>query len=42
MLAFLDFTVANFITDYFLLKIKFLAKCEREFTTKFTIARNGF
>ncbi len=29
--------VANFGTDYFLLKIKFLAKCKREFTTKFAI-----
>jgi len=25
--------VANFRTDYFLIKIKFLAKCKREFTT---------
>ena len=32
--------VANFGTDYFLLKIKFLAKREREFTTKFAIAPN--
>ena len=29
--------VASFGTDYFLLKIKFLAKCKREFTTKFAI-----
>ena len=29
--------VANFGTDYFLSKIKFLAKCKREFTTKFAI-----
>ncbi len=29
--------VANFGTTYFLLKIKFLAKCKREFTTKFAI-----
>jgi hypothetical protein len=29
--------VANFVTDYFPLKIKFLAKCKREFTTKFAI-----
>ena len=33
--------VANFGTDYFLLKIKILAKRERELTTKFAIARNG-
>ena len=33
-------SVANFGTDYFLLKIKFLAKREREFTTKFAIAPN--
>ncbi len=33
--------VANFGTDYFLSKIKFLAKCKREFTTKFAIAQNG-
>ena len=33
--------VANFGTLYFLLKIKFLAKSKREFTTKFAIARNG-
>ena len=33
--------VANFGTDYFLLNYKFLAKREREFTTKFAIARNG-
>ena len=32
--------VANFGTDYFLLKIIFLAKREREFTTKFAIAPN--
>jgi hypothetical protein len=31
-------SVANFGTDYFLLKIIFLAKREREFTTKFAIA----
>jgi hypothetical protein len=31
--------VANFGTNYFLLKIKILAK--RELTTKFAIARNG-
>ena len=30
----------HFGTDYFLLKIKFLAKREREFTTKFAIAPN--
>ena len=29
--------VANFGTDYFLSKIKFLAKSKREFTTKFAI-----
>ncbi len=29
--------VANFGTDYFLSKIKFLAKRKREFTTKFAI-----
>ena len=28
-------------TDYFLLKIKFLAKCKREFTTKFAIVQNA-
>jgi hypothetical protein len=33
-------TVANFVTDYFLLKIIFLAKREREVTTKFAIACN--
>ena len=33
-------SVANFGTAYFLLKIKFLAKREREFTTKFAIAPN--
>jgi hypothetical protein len=33
--------VANFGTNYFLLKIKILAKRERELTTKFAIARNG-
>jgi hypothetical protein len=33
--------VASFGTDYFLLKIIFLAKCEREFTTKFAIAPNA-
>ena len=33
--------VANFGTDYFLLKIKFLAKCKREFTTKFAILPNA-
>ena len=32
--------VANFGTDYFLLKIKFLAKRKREFTEKFAIAPN--
>ena len=32
--------VANFGTDYFLLKLIFLAKREREFTTKFAIAPN--
>ena len=32
--------VASFGTDYFLLKIIFLAKSEREFTTKFAIAPN--
>lgn len=30
-------TVANYGTDYFLLKIKFLAKCKHKFTTKFAI-----
>ncbi len=34
-------SVANFGTDYFLLKIKILAKRERALTTKFAIARNG-
>ena len=34
-------SVANFGTNYFLLKIKILAKRERELTTKFAIARNG-
>ena len=29
--------VTTFGTDYFLLKIKFLAKCKRVFTTKFAI-----
>ena len=33
--------VANFVTDYFPLKIKFLAKRNREFTTKFAILPNG-
>ena len=33
--------VANFGTDYFLLKIKFLAKYKREFTTKFAILPNA-
>jgi len=33
--------VANFVTTYFLLKIKIPAKCERELKTKFVIARNG-
>jgi hypothetical protein len=33
--------VANFGTDYFLSKIKFLAKCKREFTTKFAILPNA-
>ena len=33
--------VANFVTDYFPLKIKFLAKCKREFTTKFAILPNA-
>lgn len=33
--------VANFGTNYFLLKIKFLAKDEREFTTKFAILPNA-
>jgi len=33
--------VASDGTAYLLLKIKILAKREREFTTKFAIARNG-
>jgi hypothetical protein len=33
--------VANFGTDYFLLKIKFLAKNKREFTSKFAILPNA-
>jgi hypothetical protein len=33
--------VAKFGTDYLLLKIKFLAKCKREFTTKFAILPNA-
>ena len=33
--------VANFGIDYFLSKIKFLAKCKRVFTTKFAILPNG-
>ena len=33
--------VASFGTDYFLLKIKFLAKSKREFTTKFAILPNA-
>jgi hypothetical protein len=33
--------VANFVTDYFLLRIIFLAKRKREFTTKFAILPNG-
>jgi hypothetical protein len=33
--------VAKFGTDYFLLKIIFLAKRKREFTTKFAILPNG-
>jgi hypothetical protein len=32
--------VASFGTDYFLSKIKILAKRKREFTTKFAIAPN--
>jgi hypothetical protein len=32
--------VASFGTDYFLLKIIFLAKSKRDFTTKFAIAQN--
>jgi len=34
-------SVAKFGTNYFLLKIKILAKRKRELTTKFAIARNG-
>jgi hypothetical protein len=34
--------VANFGTDYFLLKKKFLAKRESDFTTKFAIAQNAY
>jgi len=33
--------VANVATDYFSLKIKFLAKSKREFTTKLAILPNG-
>ncbi len=33
--------VASFVTDYFPLKIKFLAKRKREFTTKLAILLNG-
>ena len=33
--------VANFETDYFLSKIKFLAKCKLVFTTKFAILPNA-
>tara|TARA_R110000868_G_scaffold173512_2_gene409650 strand:+ start:1057 stop:1191 length:135 start_codon:yes stop_codon:yes gene_type:complete len=33
--------VANFVTDYFLLKINNLAKRKREFTTKLAILLNG-
>jgi hypothetical protein len=33
--------VANFVTEIFLLKIKFLAKRKREFTVKFAILPNG-
>ena len=33
--------VANFGTDYFLSKIKFLARNKREFTTKFAILPNA-
>lgn len=32
--------VANFVTDYFHLKIKFLAKRKRELTSKFAILPN--
>jgi hypothetical protein len=33
--------VVNFGTDYFLSKIKFLAKCKRVFTAKFAILPNA-
>jgi hypothetical protein len=33
--------VANFGTDYFLSKIKFLARNKREFTAKFAILPNA-
>jgi len=33
--------VANFVTVYFPLKIKFLAERKREFTTKFAILPNA-
>jgi hypothetical protein len=33
--------VANFVTVYFPLKIKFLAERKREFTTKIAILPNG-
>ena len=33
--------VANYGTDYFLSKIKFLARNKREFTTKFAILPNA-
>ena len=33
--------VTSLGTDYFLSKLKFLAKCKSEFITKFAIARNG-
>ena len=33
--------VASYGTDYFLLKIKFLAKCKRVFTAKFAILPNA-
>jgi hypothetical protein len=33
--------VANFGTDYFLSKIKILARSKRVFTTKFAILPNG-
>ena len=40
--AFCHFSsVANFVTAYFLLKIKILAKRERELTTRFAISPNG-